>query len=97
MLKSSNRANDANVAFDGAAERSRSAVSATLKRLRERRGEGDGAAARRDCRLYRIRGTDGRAGADSAVTAIIAETRSIFPRPACPTRLMMPICATPMR
>ena len=44
VLKSSNRANDAHVAFDDAADKIEKQLKRYMGRLRERRGEGDGAA-----------------------------------------------------
>ena len=44
VLKSSNRASDAHVAFDGAADKIEKQLKRYMDRLRERRGEGDGAA-----------------------------------------------------
>ena len=55
VLKSSNRANDAHVAFDGAADKIERQLKRYMDRLRERRGEGDGAHHRGECRLYRVR------------------------------------------
>jgi len=43
VLKSSNRAGDAHVAFDGAADKIEKQLKRYMSRLRERRGEGDGA------------------------------------------------------
>ena len=43
VLKSSNRANDAHVAFDGAADKIEKQLKRYMQRLRERRGEGNGA------------------------------------------------------
>jgi ribosomal subunit interface protein len=43
VLKSSNRANDAHIAFDGAADKIERQLKRYMGRLRERRGEGDGA------------------------------------------------------
>lgn len=42
VLKSSNRANDAHIAFDGAADKIERQLKRYMSRLRERRGEGDG-------------------------------------------------------
>jgi ribosomal subunit interface protein len=43
VLKSSNRANDAHVAFDGAADKIERQLKRYMSRLREHRGEGNGA------------------------------------------------------
>ena len=43
VLKSSNRANDAHIAFDGAADKIERQLKRYMSRLRERRGESDGA------------------------------------------------------
>jgi ribosomal subunit interface protein len=45
VLKSSNRASDAHVAFDGAADKIEKQLKRYMSRLRERRGEGDGASS----------------------------------------------------
>ncbi len=45
VLKSSNRANDAHIAFDGAADKIEKQLKRYMDRLRERRSEGDGAGA----------------------------------------------------
>ena len=42
VLKSSNRANDAHIAFDGAADKIERQLKRYMDRLRERRAEGDG-------------------------------------------------------
>ncbi len=68
VLKSSNRANDAHVAFDGAADKIEKQLKRYMDRLRERRGEADGAAGRGECRLYHFRRACRRGGADPART-----------------------------
>ncbi len=47
VLKSSNRASDAHVAFDGAADKIEKQLKRYMDRLRERRGDGNGAEAGR--------------------------------------------------
>ena len=48
VLKSSNRANDAHVAFDGAADKIEKQLKRYMDRLRDRRGEADGAGVPQD-------------------------------------------------
>jgi len=60
VLKSSNRANDAHIAFDGAADKIEKQLKRYMDRLRDRRGEADGAGVSQDAaytvfRLLRTR------------------------------------------
>ncbi|HVF36307.1 MAG TPA: ribosome-associated translation inhibitor RaiA [Sphingomicrobium sp.] len=91
VLKSSNRAADAHVAFDGAADKIEKQLKRYLSRLRERRGGGDGADPTvPDNAAYTVFA----APADEAepiphAPAIIAETRVDIPEASVSDAVMM--------
>ena len=66
VLKSSNRADDAHIAFDGAADKIERQLKRYMDRLRERRGEARWRRDRGECRLHHLRRARRRRGADSA-------------------------------
>lgn len=80
VLKSSNRANDAHVAFDGAANKIERQLKRYMSRLRERRSEGDGGY--QENAAYTVFAAPVEPEAEEApptAPAIIAETRVDIP------------------
>lgn len=89
VLKSSNRANDAHVAFDGAADKIEKQLKRYMSRLRERRSEGDGAAVPESA-AYTIFAAP--ADEDAPVPpapAIVAETKVDIPEASVSDAVMM--------
>ena len=85
VLKASNRAEDAHVAFEGAATKIERQLKRYMSRLRERRG-GE-AQGRRQCRLHGVRAARRCRGRRIPNRRRSSPRRgSTFPRPACPTR-----------
>ena len=88
VLKSSNRANDAHVAFDGAADKIEKQLKRYMDRLRERRGEGEGAVE--ENAAYTVFAAP--ADEEEAIPpspAIIAETRVDIPEASVSDAVMM--------
>lgn len=89
VLKSSNRANDAHVAFDGAADKIEKQLKRYMSRLRERRGEGEGAAIQENA-AYTVFAApaDGEEPIPPA-PAIVAETKVDIPEASVSDAVMM--------
>ncbi len=89
VLKSSNRANDAHVAFDGAADKIEKQLKRYMSRLRERRGEGDGGAIQENA-AYTVFAApvDGDEPIPPA-PAIVAETKVDIPEASVSDAVMM--------
>ncbi len=88
VLKSSNRAADAHIAFDGAAEKIERQLKRYRSRLRERRGDADGSVA--DNAAYTVFAAPERE--DEPVPpapAIVAETRVDIPDASVSDAVMM--------
>jgi ribosomal subunit interface protein len=88
VLKSSNRANDAHIAFDGAADKIEKQLKRYMDRLRDRRGEGDGAALPESAG-YTIFATPDEEGPVPPAPAIVAETRVDIPEASVSDAVMM--------
>ena len=91
VLKSSNRANDAHVAFDGAADKIERQLKRYMSRLRERRGEGDGASVplAEDAAYTVFAGSGGEGEPLPPAPAIVAETRVDIPEASVSDAVMM--------
>jgi ribosomal subunit interface protein len=89
VLKSSNRANDAHVAFDGAADKIERQLKRYMSRLRERRGEAEGPAIEENA-AYTVFATpvDEEEPIPPA-PAIVAETRVDIPEASVSDAVMM--------
>jgi len=89
VLKSSNRANDAHIAFDGAADKIERQLKRYMSRLRERRGESDGGPVPESA-AYTIFATpsDDEEPIPPA-PAIIAETKVDIPEASVSDAVMM--------
>ncbi len=79
VLKSSNRANDAHIAFDGAADKIEKQLKRYMSRLRERRGEGDGAAAPESAAYTIFAAPSDESEPIPPAPAIVAETKVDIP------------------
>ena len=88
VLKSSNRANDAHIAFDGAADKIEKQLKRYMDRLRDRRGEGDGAAYRKAPATRSSRRRTRKEQVPPA-PAIVAETRVDIPEASVSDAVMM--------
>jgi ribosomal subunit interface protein len=88
VLKSSNRANDAHIAFDGAADKIEKQLKRYMDRLRERRGEGDGAAPENAAYTVFAAPADDEEPVPPA-PAIVAETRVDIPEASVSDAVMM--------
>ncbi|HEU0309615.1 MAG TPA: ribosome-associated translation inhibitor RaiA [Sphingomicrobium sp.] len=89
VLKSSNRANDAHIAFDGAADKIERQLKRYMDRLRERRSEGDGTGIPQDA-AYTVFATP--ADEEEPIPPappIIAETRTDIPDASVSDAVMM--------
>ena len=88
VLKSSNRANDAHVAFEGAADKIERQLKRYMGRLRERRSEGDGAF--QENAAYTVFAAPAEPDApEPTAPAIIAETRVDIPDASVHDAVMM--------
>ena len=90
VLKSSNRASDAHVAFEGAADKIERQLKRYTSRLRERRGGDGGEAAVEDNAAYTVFAAP--KGADEPLPpapAIVAETRVDIPEASVSDAVMM--------
>ena len=91
VLKSSNRADDAHIAFDGAADKIERQLKRYTSRLRERRGESDGAAiSLPENAAYTVfAGPGSEEEPLSPAPAIVAETRVDIPEASVSDAVMM--------
>ena len=89
VLKSSNRADDAHVAFDGAADKIERQLKRYMDRLRERRNEGDGAALPQDAAYTVFAAPTDEEEPIPPAPAIIAETRVDIPEASVSDAVMM--------
>ena len=91
VLKSSNRAGDAHVAFDGAANKIERQLKRYMSRLRERRAEGDGGTMPLpDNAAYTVfAGTADEEEPAPPAPAIVAETRVDIPEASVSDAVMM--------
>jgi ribosomal subunit interface protein len=89
VLKSSNRANDAHIAFDGAADKIERQLKRYVSRLRERRGEGDGAGVSENAAYTVFAGPLNEEEPIPPAPAIIAETRVDIPEASVSDAVMM--------
>jgi ribosomal subunit interface protein len=88
VLKSSNRATDAHVAFDGAADKIERQLKRYMGRLRERRAEGEG-EVRQDASYTIFAGAPDEEKPAPPSPAIIAETRVDIPDASVSDAVMM--------
>ena len=88
VLKSSNRANDAHIAFDGAADKIERQLKRYMDRLRERRGEGDGTIEENAAYTVFAAPADEEEPIPPA-PAIVAETRVDIPEASVSDAVMM--------
>lgn len=89
VLKSSNRATDAHVAFDGAADKIERQLKRYMGRLRERRGEADGAGAPQDAGYTVFAAPADEEEPVPPAPAIIAETKVDIPQASVSDAVMM--------
>ncbi|HYC96293.1 MAG TPA: HPF/RaiA family ribosome-associated protein, partial [Sphingomicrobium sp.] len=89
VLKSSNRANDAHIAFDGAADKIEKQLKRYMDRLRERRGEGDGAAIAESAAYTIFAGPADEQEPIPPAPAIVAETKVDIPEASVSDAVMM--------
>ncbi|HTK57460.1 MAG TPA: ribosome-associated translation inhibitor RaiA [Sphingomicrobium sp.] len=89
VLKSSNRANDAHVAFDGAADKIERQLKRYMHRLRERRGEPDGGEAEESAAYTIFAGPSDEEEPLPPAPAIVAETRVDIPEASVSDAVMM--------
>ena len=89
VLKSSNRANDAHIAFDGAADKIERQLKRYMDRLRERRGEGDGAQLPENAAYTIFAAPADEEEPIPPAPAIIAETRVDIPEASVSDAVMM--------
>ena len=89
VLKSSNRANDAHVAFDGAADKIERQLKRYTDRLRERRGEGDGASVSETAAYTVFAGAADDEQPIPPSPAIVAETKVDIPEASVSDAVMM--------
>ncbi len=91
VLKSSNRASDAHVAFEGAADKIERQLKRYTSRLRERRGEGSDSEARvEENAAYTVFAAPGNADEPlPPAPAIVAETRVDIPEASVSDAVMM--------
>ena len=89
VLKSSNRANDAHIAFDGAADKIERQLKRYMDRLRERRGEGDGAAMPLEAAYTIFAAPVDEEEPIPPAPAIVAETRVDIPEASVSDAVMM--------
>lgn len=89
VLKSSNRANDAHVAFDGAADKIERQLKRYVSRLRERRNEGDGAFVPENAAYTIFASPADEEEPIPPAPAIVAETRVDIPEASVSDAVMM--------
>jgi len=90
VLKSSNRAGDAHVAFDGAADKIEKQLKRYMSRLRERRGgEGDGAALEENAAYTIFAAPADEEEPIPPAPAIVAETKVDIPEASVSDAVMM--------
>jgi ribosomal subunit interface protein len=89
VLKSSNRANDAHVAFDGAADKIEKQLKRYMDRLRERRGEGNGAEVVETAAYTVFAAPQDEAEPIPPSPAIVAETKVDIPEASVSDAVMM--------
>jgi ribosome hibernation promoting factor len=89
VLKSSNRASDAHIAFDGAADKIERQLKRYMDRLRERRGEGDGTAIEESAAYTIFAGPTDEEEPLSPAPAIVAETKVDIPEASVSDAVMM--------
>ncbi len=89
VLKSSNRANDAHVAFDGAADKIERQLKRYRDRLRERRGEGDGSEIPQNAAYTIFASPADQEEPIPPAPAIVAETRVDIPDASVSDAVMM--------
>lgn len=89
VLKSSNRANDAHIAFDGAADKIEKQLKRYMSRLRERRGEGDGSPAPQNAAYTIFAAPLNEEEPIPPAPAIVAETKVDIPEASVSDAVMM--------
>jgi ribosomal subunit interface protein len=89
VLKSSNRANDAHIAFDGAADKIERQLKRYMGRLRERRGEGDGATIPESAAYTIFAAPENEEEPIPPAPAIVAETSVDIPEASVSDAVMM--------
>ena len=90
VLKASNRASDAHIAFDGAAEKIERQLKRYVDRLRERRGAGDGDPRVEENASYTVFAEPADSEAPVAPgSPVIAETRVDIPEASVSDAVMM--------
>lgn len=89
VLKSSNRANDAHIAFDGAADKIERQLKRYMGRLRERRAEGDGAAIEENAGYTIFAAPVDEEAPIPPAPAIVAETKVDIPEASVSDAVMM--------
>jgi ribosomal subunit interface protein len=89
VLKSSNRANDAHIAFDGAADKIERQLKRYMDRLRERRGEPDGALAQESAAYTIFAAPADEEEPLPPAPAIVAETKVDIPEASVSDAVMM--------
>ena len=89
VLKSSNRANDAHIAFDGAADKIERQLKRYMDRLRDRRGEADGEIAPQDAAYTIFAAPADEEEPIPPAPAIVAETRVDIPEASVSDAVMM--------
>ena len=89
VLKSSNRANDAHIAFDGAADKIERQLKRYMDRLRERRVEGDGATVPQEAAYTIFASPMDEEEPIPPAPAIVAETRVDIPEASVSDAVMM--------
>mgnify|MGYP003576009729 FL=1 len=89
VLKSSNRATDAHIAFDGAADKIEKQLKRYMSRLRERRGEADGAGVPQDAAYTIFAAPLDEEQPVPPAPAIVAETKVDIPEASVSDAVMM--------
>ena len=89
VLKSSNRANDAHIAFDGAADKIERQLKRYMDRLRERRVEGEGATVPQEADYTIFASPMDEEEPIPPAPAIVAETRVDIPEASVSDAVMM--------
>ena len=89
VLKSSNRADDAHVAFDGAADKIERQLKRYMDRLRERRGEPDGGEIEESAAYTIFAGPANEEEPLPPAPAIVAETKVDIPEASVSDAVMM--------
>ena len=89
VLKSSNRASDAHIAFDGAADKIERQLKRYMDRLRERRGEGEGAEMPENAAYTIFAAPADEEEPIPPAPAIIAETKVDIPEASVSDAVMM--------